>query len=510
MAAPPEDDAGVPVTADDPVWGERAAPVTVVEFADFQCPFCARAEPTLTRIRDAYGPDKVRIVWKSYPMPFHANARPAAEAAAGVRALAGNDAFWHFLGLAFADQSDLGEDKYVAWAEQSGVTQASVFESGLRSHTWASKVDADVAEAKNVGVQGTPWFFINGVRVVGAQPFEAFQALIDAQLAAAKAKVASGTPPARVYAMLSKENRAAQPPDHDNDDDAKEDDKTVYKIPLGESPARGGATPLVTIVEFADYQCPYCARVEPTLRELATNYGDKLRFVFRNEPLPFHPRAEPAAEAALEVRAARGDTAFWAMHDALFDGADPRDLSDDSLVLMAGRLNVPPGRVKMAIEKHTHRAEIDADEDAADDFQANGTPHFFINGHRLVGAQPKEAFSAIIDEEIKKAQALLDEGVKPSDLYATLTKDGAAPAEPARVDLKPLPARDPSRGPATARVAIHEFADFECPYCAHAEATLKEIAQAYGDKVRFVWHDLPLAFHKDALPASRAGREAQR
>ena len=96
-----EDDAGVPLGPSDPTWGSRTAPVTIVEFADFQCPFCARAEPTLAQIRKTYGPEKVRIVWKHSPLDFHANARPAAEAGAGVRALAGDDAFWRFLDLVF-------------------------------------------------------------------------------------------------------------------------------------------------------------------------------------------------------------------------------------------------------------------------------------------------------------------------------------------------------------------------------------------------------------------------
>jgi protein-disulfide isomerase len=253
-----EGDAGVPIDAADPTWGSRTAPVTIVEFADFQCPFCARAEPTLAHIRQAYGPDRVRIVWKNNPLPFHANARPAAEAAAGVHALAGDEAFWRFLDLVFHHPEDLGDDAYVTWAQQAGVRDPDVLRAGMRSHAWAAKVDADAAEARELGANGTPTFYVNGISVVGARGFDAFQPLIDAQAIAAQAKRTSGTPPDRVYAVLSKENRAAQPPDQD--DDEPEDTKTVFKVPVGASPARGPAGALVTIVEFADYQCPYCAR----------------------------------------------------------------------------------------------------------------------------------------------------------------------------------------------------------------------------------------------------------
>jgi protein-disulfide isomerase len=501
---PAEDDAGVPVAPGDPTWGSRNALVTIVEFADFECPFCARVEPTLARVREAYGPDKLRIVWKNNPLPFHPSARPAAEAAVGVYALGGNDAFWRFRALAFARDRELGVDAYVAWAKKAGLADPDALVSGLRSHVWATKVDADIAEARQVGSMGTPEFFVNGVSLAGAQPFENFRALIDAQMVAAGAKVVSGTPRERVYAVLSKENVAAAPR---GDDDEAEDTKTVYKVPIGKSPVRGGAAALVTIVEFADYECPYCLRVETTLRELRVDYGDKVRFVFKDEPLPFHPRAEPAAQAALEVRAEKGDDAFWAMHDTLL--GDPGDLGDDTLVRLAAGAGARADKVRSAIAKHTHKAEIEADLDLADDLQANGTPHFFIDGRRVVGAQTKEQFKAIIDEEIKKAQALIEAGTRSLAVYDAMTKDGRAPPEPERMELRALPAGDPARGPATAKVVVHEFADFQCPYCAHAEATLKEIFVAYGDRVRFVWHDMPLSFHQNALPAARAAREAR-
>ncbi len=360
--------------------------------------------------------------------------------------------------------------------------------------------------ARDVGAKGTPWFFVNGIRITGAQPFEAFQSVVDAQLAAAQAKLAAGTPPDRVYAVLSKENRAAQPPEEDDDD--RPDTKTVHKVPVGSSPSRGPAGALVTIVEFADYECPFCMRVEPTLKQLFTDYGPKVRLVFKNEPLPFHKRAEPAAEAALEVRAEKGDAGFWAMHDSMF--TEPRDLSDDGLVRLAVAAGAKADKVQAAIDKHTHGDEIEADGDVADDFGANGTPHFFINGRRLVGAQPVQAFAAIVDEEVKKAQALVDAGTKPEAVYDALTKDGATPPEPDKADVDGLPASDPARGPATARVTVHEFADFQCPFCARAETTVRAVAKTYGERVRFVWHDLPLSMHENAVPAARAAREARK
>src|SRR5690606_23732685 len=115
--------APIPVTQEDPTWGNPAAPVTIVEISDFECPFCSRVNPTLKQIKDEYKND-VRIVWKHNPLPFHKQARPAHEAAATVHALAGNDAFWKFHDLAFANQKALTEENIESWAQQSGVDMA--------------------------------------------------------------------------------------------------------------------------------------------------------------------------------------------------------------------------------------------------------------------------------------------------------------------------------------------------------------------------------------------------
>jgi protein-disulfide isomerase len=174
----------IPISSKDPMWGKRDAPVTVVVFSDFQCPYCSRVEPTLDQVRQTYGPDKVREVWKNNPLPFHQNAKPAAEAAQGVFALAGNDAFWKFHDTAFKNQGSLSEDSYEKWAKDAGVkpTDIAAFKAGLASHKWADKVDKDLSDGKTAGVQGTPSFFVNGVFINGAQPFDNFKKTIDQEL----------------------------------------------------------------------------------------------------------------------------------------------------------------------------------------------------------------------------------------------------------------------------------------------------------------------------------------
>jgi|CZKU01.1.fsa_nt_gi protein-disulfide isomerase len=513
-AAWDDSESPVPISSKDPVWGKRDAPVTVVVYSDFQCPYCSRVEPTLDQVRTTYGPDKVRMVWKNNPLPFHQNAKPAAEAAQGVFTLAGNDGFWKFHDTAFKNQGALSEDSYTKWAADAGVKDAAAYKAGLDTHKWADKVDKDLNDGKAAGVQGTPSFFVNGVFINGAQPFDNFKQTIDQELQKAQAKIASGTPKSRVYIEMTKDNKknapAAAKPEQE---DAKEDTTSVFKVPIGTSPILGSPNALVTIVEFSDFQCPFCSRVEPTLKGLRDKYGDKIRLVWKNEPLPFHPAAGPAAEAAMEVRAEKGDKGFWDAHDKFY--ANQKDLVSgqtpnvDGIVKMAAETGASADKVKKAITDQTHKKDIDADQDLSEDFQASGTPHFFVNGRRLVGAQPQEKFEKIIDEEIAKAQSLIAAGTKPSEVYAALTKDGKGPPEPEKKDVpKSLPTNDPAHGNMNAKVVIHEWSDFQCPFCGRVEPTVAQVMKDYGDRIKFVWHDLPLPMHPDAPLAAQAGREA--
>jgi protein-disulfide isomerase len=205
-----DSDAAVPISSKDPTWGARTAPVTLVLFSDFECPFCSKVEATLTQLRQEYGPQKLRIVWKSSPLPFHKNARPASLAAETVFRLKGPEAFWKFHELAFQNQRALTPENFEAWAVQAGVDKAK-FKASYDKQEFGAKVDADLASSKAAGVSGTPASLINGILLSGAQPIDKFKAVIDEQLAAAQKAIASGTKPDKVYAKLSQENKAKAP-----------------------------------------------------------------------------------------------------------------------------------------------------------------------------------------------------------------------------------------------------------------------------------------------------------
>jgi protein-disulfide isomerase len=395
----------VPVDSKDPVWGNRGAPVTIVVFSDFQCPFCSRVEGTMDQVKTTYGKDKVRVVWKSNPLPFHQNAKPASEAAEGVFQMAGSEGFWKFHAAAFKNQSALSPENYVKWAKEAGVKDEAKYKAGLDAHTWAAKVDKDLAQGKAAGVNGTPHFLINGVALSGAQPFDKFKEVIDAQLSKAQAAIASGTKPDKIYVEMSKANKAATPAAPEQarkEEKPEEEDKTVWKVPVGDSPTLGSDHALVTIVEFSDFQCPFCKRVEPTMEQVMQEYGTRVKVVWRNTPLDFHEDAPLAAEASLEAFAQKGNDGFWKFHGKVFEKQP--DIKRPTLEAIAQEIGLDMGKFKAALDSHSHKAEIDKDKKIGDAAGIRGTPGFTINGYFVSGAQPFQAFDKLIKLALREAK----------------------------------------------------------------------------------------------------------
>jgi protein-disulfide isomerase len=175
-------------TAGAPTKGPDNAPVTIVEFSEFQCPFCAKVLPTLKQVEDTYQ-GNVRIVWKHLPLSIHKDAVAAALAAEAARK---QDKFWEYHDRLFADQQRLGVDDLKQHAK---VLQLDLkrFEADLLNVDEKKRIDADVAEAATLGITGTPGIFINGRFIAGAQPFETFAKIIDEELTRRNLPVPSRT-----------------------------------------------------------------------------------------------------------------------------------------------------------------------------------------------------------------------------------------------------------------------------------------------------------------------------
>jgi protein-disulfide isomerase len=497
--------APVPVTAKDPFWGRADAPVTIVEVSDFECPFCSRVEPTMDQIRKNYGPEKVRIVWKNNPLPFHKEARPAAEAAMTVFSLGGSDAFWKFHDTLFQNQRTLSEDNFEKWATAAGV-DGPKFKAAYSAKKAAAKVDEDLATSKSIGVTGTPAFRINGITLVGAQPYDKFKELIDQELVEANKLIASGTAKSQVYVERAKKNVSSTPAPKEEQAQKPAEDTSIWKVPvLDDDPVQGPKDALVTIVEFSDFQCPFCKRVEDTIKQVRNKYGNDVRVAWKDLPLPFHPRAVPASTLARVAFKHKGAKGFWDAHHALFE-SQPK-LEDADLEAVAQKLGISWSAVKTAIDDKKFQAKLDANSELANDLNARGTPHFFVNGYRLSGAQPFEKFQEVIDAQLSKARAVVARGIAKDKVYDEIMKEGKAPPPPEKKNVAAPTKDNPVKGAASAKVTIQIFSDFQCPFCKRVEPTLKQIADEYKDKVKFVWRNMPLPFHQDAPLASEAAME---
>lgn len=165
--------------------GGPNAPVTMIEFSDYECTFCKNADVTVQEVMKTYG-DKVRLVHRDFPLAFHAHARPAAQAA---RCAEAQGKFWEYHSKLFASQ-DLSPEKLKALATEVGL-DGPKFDECIAKQPFEKSIDQDIADGTEVGVTGTPAFFINGRMLTGAQPFEKFKEVIDEELARSKGAKAS-------------------------------------------------------------------------------------------------------------------------------------------------------------------------------------------------------------------------------------------------------------------------------------------------------------------------------
>lgn len=164
----------------NPSIGPADAPITIIEFSDFQCPYCQKwATQVYQKLLDQY-PTQVRLVYRDFPLnSIHPEAAPAANAAncAGEQ-----DSYWEYHDKLFSYELELGKDAYIQYAQELQLDMVN-FTACLESNRYAAEVTADVDYAVSLGIQSTPTFFINGLYLVGAQPFETFKKLIDQELA---------------------------------------------------------------------------------------------------------------------------------------------------------------------------------------------------------------------------------------------------------------------------------------------------------------------------------------
>ncbi len=416
-----------------------------------------------------------------------------------VSIAAGSEAFFKFAEEAFHHQSRIDYQTLAEWSEKVGVDRQS-YNQLVGDEKTARRVIQDVVVARRLGVDSTPTFFVNGRLIPGAQERAYFEQVIDEELVFMKT---TGKPWRESYQARVTDNISGSVVEA-----LLAQDPYDYRVPVDGSPVAGPTDAPVTLVTFSDYECPFCKRGEETVDALRAKYGTDLRVVFKHLPLPFHEFARPAALLAAAVQLHKGDDAFFAATSDLFQ-LNP-EFSTTALNKLGLKYGLTESQIKQALEGDSPQLNerIQRDLDLADDVLARGTPHFFINGKRLSGARPVEQFEALINFEKARAQSLLEKGIAPSKVYQTLQEDALAPGAPEKVAGPIDSTGRPSRGAKSAPVTIHIFSDFECPYCRRGEETLAELEKLYPEKLRIIWHDFPLPFHEQAMPAARAARYA--
>ena len=387
----------VPFRADDPSRGPAGAKLTVVLFSDFQCPFCARVEPTVKQVEQAY-PGAVRVVWKHQPLPatMHPQARPAAEAAEAARA---QGKFWEMHERLFEHQRELSADLYPRLARELGLDVAR-FEKDLAAHAGAARIDEDQREAGQVGANATPTFFVNCRRVEGAYPFESLKPILAEEVKKADALLARGTPASGLPEALCKENVRAFPAAPQAAQNGAPPAGRAAVTVRKDDPVKGPATAAVTVVEFSDFQCPYCGRALPAVREVESAFPKDVRLVWKHLPLPMHPNAVPAALAAEAARAQGGAAKFWAMHDKLF--ANQQALSPAAYQQYARELGLDLARFEKDMADPRLRARVQDDAQLAQQLGVNGTPTFLVNGETVVGSA---ALRPAVERALQSAKA---------------------------------------------------------------------------------------------------------
>lgn len=175
--------------------------------------------------------------------------------------------------------------------------------------------------------------------------------------------------------------------------------RPVANVVVGDAPTVGGKNAKVTIVEFSDFQCPYCSKAVEIIAEIKKKYGNDVQVAFKNFPLPFHTDAPKAAQAGLCAQAQGGDY-FWKIHDAMFAQQDK--LKVDDLKALAKKIGLNSKKFDECLDTDVMAAKVQETMKEGEAVGVKSTPTFFVNGQLVSGAQPIEVFSEIIDEELAK------------------------------------------------------------------------------------------------------------
>jgi protein-disulfide isomerase len=363
--------------------GDPNAPVTIVEYTDYQCPYCSRHSVETMPLILSELIETGRVYYLLMDFPLEQIHPEATGAAAAARCAGDQDAYWQMHDALFAEQSEwsgLGATANAYYSELAGSLglDADSFAACVENGRYLDAIQANLNEGLSLGIQGTPHFFIDGMPVSGARPYDLF-----------------------VYAVgLAEEGiladayvQQAPPP--------TPTPRGQVTVPEGDAFVLGSPDAPVTIVEYTDFQCPYCSRhFAQTFPLIKENYIDTgiVRYVFKDFPLTsIHPQATAAAEAA---RCAGDQDAYLAMHDTLFAQQEEWNGRSDAIDIFIGyaaNLGLNGDAFTTCLQNGTYNDAVMADLEEGQQFGVSGTPAFFLNGYFVSGARPYDLFSQAIE-----------------------------------------------------------------------------------------------------------------
>jgi len=350
--------------------GPALAPITIIAYLDFNCPACAKAAQTLDDVIKSY-PDEIRLIVKPYASIVTSEGLLFHEA---VMAAGEQNQSWEMYHRLILQKGEANQAVLLTEADALKL-KIPQFKKALEERRFRGKVVNEVQEAKGFGVTSAPTFFINGKKLVGARSLGHFKRIIDEELGLVKPAPPLLPPPTQPEWVAPDE------------------------IHTEGSPSLGPINAPVVIVEFSDFQCPFCARVVPTLHELVKAYPTQVRLVFKNFPLDFHADSPLAHDAALS---AGEQGRFWEMHDLIF--SRQQTIKRDHLISFAKELGLDMERFIKDLDSGQYKARVEGEIQEGRSLGISGTPTFFVNGQRLVGARPKADFIRLIEAELISAK----------------------------------------------------------------------------------------------------------
>lgn len=423
----------VALLPDDHALGGQAPLVTVVLYADYACPPCARTWAVLDNLLEDYG-DDLRVVARSMSAPGFSAGEVAAEA---VSAAGAQGAFWPLHRRFFASPP-ANRQAIEAAAEDLGL-DLDRLRDDLDTGAFSGSRLRHRRQALELGVAFGPVAFVNGRPVVGFHDEASWHGLIDEEIDLAKKKLATGTARAEIYGVLmadamvepiALEGDAAAareallaklPPPVEPVFGPEPDEGTRYQVPLGASHYAGKRDAPVVLIAYMDAACPFCRRsLATSMAEIIERYSDDLRVEIRHLPLPIHPTAEGAARAAI---AAERQGKFPEFYRELVTG-EQHKLSRARFLAIAESLGLDRERFLADLGDPEVISAVREQRAEALKAGVQATPSFFLNGRFFSGHRSTEAFAGWIDEELRLAKTKAAEGVARAEIAVALTSGG--------------------------------------------------------------------------------------